>query len=76
MSAPAVEPLFPAELRRRTTVELCLPGPVATWHRPVTLDRLLHLKQEHPDAKLVVGNTGALRGTRGPLGDYMAAQRL
>ena len=28
-----------------------------TWYRPTTLDELLELKHEHPDARLVVGNT-------------------
>ena len=28
-----------------------------TWYRPTTLDELLELKQQHPDARLVVGNT-------------------
>jgi CO/xanthine dehydrogenase FAD-binding subunit len=54
---PSVEPIFPPELRRRAPAELTLPGPVATWHRPLTLGRLLALKREFPAAKLVVGNT-------------------
>lgn len=29
----AVEPIFPAELRKRPPPELHLPGPYATWHR-------------------------------------------
>ena len=28
-----------------------------TWYRPTTLGKLLELKHEHPDARLVVGNT-------------------
>lgn len=52
-----VEPIFPPELRSRRDVELHLPGSVATWHRPMTLDRLLELKWAYPESKLVVGNT-------------------
>eukprot|EP00967_Tisochrysis_lutea_P097371 scaffold142983_cov22-Tisochrysis_lutea.AAC.3 len=32
-------------------------GPRLTWYRPTSLARLLQLKAEHPNAKLVVGNT-------------------
>jgi xanthine dehydrogenase iron-sulfur cluster and FAD-binding subunit A len=32
-------------------------GQTVTWHRPVTLDQLLHLKSKYPEAKIVVGNT-------------------
>jgi len=28
-----------------------------TWYRPTTLDQLLRLKCQHPDAKIVTGNT-------------------
>jgi len=30
---PPQEPIFPPELRKRQASELCLPGPLATWHR-------------------------------------------
>lgn len=53
----AVEPIFPLELRRRVPQEFTIPGSNATWHRPVTLSSLLHIKHLHPTAKLVVGNT-------------------
>ena len=53
-----VEPIFPPELRRRAPAELALPGPRCAWYRPLTLERLLEIKAVHPDAKLVVGNTG------------------
>jgi len=52
-----IEPIFPPELRSRPAAELYVPGPVAAWHRPLTLDRLLELKKAHPEAKLVVGNS-------------------
>jgi len=54
---PTAEPIFPPELRRRPPTELTLPGPLATWHRPTSLESLLALKAKHPAAKLVVGNT-------------------
>lgn len=30
---PPQEPIFPPELRKRQPSELCLPGPLTTWHR-------------------------------------------
>ena len=30
---PPMEPIFPAELRKRQPSELHLPGPLADWHR-------------------------------------------
>lgn len=77
---PAVEPIFPPELRKRAPAELALRGPRCDWYRPLSLDSLLALKAQYPHAKLVVGNTGALlprpagllklpggcRGLRGP----------
>jgi xanthine dehydrogenase/oxidase len=54
---PTAEPIFPPELRKRIAAELHLPGKHATWHRPTSLASLLALKAEHPEAKLVVGNT-------------------
>lgn len=32
-------------------------GERLTWHSPVTLTELLSLKNQHPTAKIVVGNT-------------------
>ncbi|GFR49634.1 hypothetical protein Agub_g11707 [Astrephomene gubernaculifera] len=51
------EPIFPPELKQRPAFDLTMPGPVLTWHRPSSLDRLLALKAAHPAARLVVGNT-------------------
>lgn len=45
---------FPPELVKRTPPELNLDG---IWFRPVSLERLLQLRVEHPNARLVVGNT-------------------
>lgn len=56
-AAPIAEPIFPPELKTRPLKALTLPGPLATWHRPLTLDALLTLKRAHPDARLITGNT-------------------
>lgn len=32
-------------------------GPRVTYHRPTTLAELLKLKTEHPQARIIVGNT-------------------
>ncbi|KAI9595521.1 xanthine dehydrogenase [Syncephalis fuscata] len=32
-------------------------GPRTTWHRPSSVDELLLLKHDHPNAKLIAGNT-------------------
>ena len=55
------ELIFPPELRVRAA-ELCAEsvtfiGEKVTWFRPSTLDELLHLKNGHPDAKFIGGNT-------------------
>lgn len=36
---------------------LCFRGDRAAWFQPDSLDEFLRLKWEHPDAKVVVGNT-------------------
>lgn len=41
----AVEPIFPAELRKRSPPELHLPGPYATWHRYNTSSAALYNAQ-------------------------------
>lgn len=51
------EPIFPPELRRRPAAALSEAGPVAAWHRPLSLEALLELKAQHPGARLVCGNT-------------------
>jgi xanthine dehydrogenase/oxidase len=61
-SARAAEPIFPPELRKRQPAELALPGERCAWYRPLSLGRLLDLKQQYPHAKLVVGNTGGQVG--------------
>ncbi|BDA44652.1 Xanthine dehydrogenase [Coccomyxa sp. Obi] len=54
---PTTEPIFPSELKTRVPPPLELPGPLATWFRPVDMKGLLAVKAAHPAAKLVVGNS-------------------
>ena len=63
--------LFEAELRTQKTspygllqlndkydaASLVFKSARTTWYRPTELKHLLELKQQHPDARLVVGNT-------------------
>lgn len=49
------EYIFPPELVTYKPVELNLAN--GRWLRPVTLDRLVKLKQRNPDARIIVGNT-------------------
>ncbi|KAJ8605889.1 hypothetical protein CTAYLR_000597 [Chrysophaeum taylorii] len=41
----------------RNSEELEVKGKASTWHRPTTLARVLALKRQFPDAKLITGNT-------------------
>uniref|UniRef100_UPI00358FD296 xanthine dehydrogenase/oxidase-like n=1 Tax=Myxine glutinosa TaxID=7769 RepID=UPI00358FD296 len=57
---PTQEPIFPPELlalANSPPVPLDFQGPRVRWLRPVTLTHLLQLKNQFPDARLVVGNT-------------------
>uniref|UniRef100_A0A5F8GMS9 Xanthine dehydrogenase/oxidase n=1 Tax=Monodelphis domestica TaxID=13616 RepID=A0A5F8GMS9_MONDO len=57
---PTQEPIFPPELMRlkdEPQKQLCFQGERVKWIQTATLKELLELKAEHPDAKLVVGNT-------------------
>ncbi|CAD7676511.1 unnamed protein product [Nyctereutes procyonoides] len=57
---PTQEPIFPPELLRLKDVpqkQLCFKGERVTWIQASTLKELLDLKAQHPEAKLVVGNT-------------------
>lgn len=48
---PPVEPIFPAELRKRQPSPLHLPGPLADWHRCVLLySTCIHNQLVHPDS--------------------------
>lgn len=54
------EPIFPPELKLSSVYDnqyLKYQGQKSTWHRPLELITLLKLKNKHPDAKIVVGNT-------------------
>ncbi|KAM6893010.1 xanthine dehydrogenase/oxidase isoform 1-T1 [Lycodopsis pacificus] len=58
---PTQEVIFPPELMSLTKGErsasLCFRGDRTTWLQPDSLDEFLRLKWEHPDARVVVGNT-------------------
>lgn len=54
------EPIFPPELKVNTEYDrqvLTFNGKTVRWLRPNSLEHLLDIKQNYPDAKLVVGNT-------------------
>ncbi|KAK1333174.1 hypothetical protein QTO34_006711 [Cnephaeus nilssonii] len=57
---PTQEPIFPPELLRLKDAprkQLRFEGERVTWIQASTLKELLDLKAQHPEAKLVVGNT-------------------
>ncbi|CAG4982084.1 unnamed protein product [Parnassius apollo] len=57
---PSQEPIFPPELKLYSVYDeqfLVFRGKNTTWYRPTNLDALLSLKEQYPDAKIVVGNT-------------------
>ncbi|XP_027209904.2 xanthine dehydrogenase/oxidase isoform X1 [Penaeus vannamei] len=57
---PTQELIFPPELKVQTEWEtqyVEFRGPRVTFHRPNTLSQLLKLKTEHPQARIIVGNT-------------------
>ncbi|XP_020244476.1 xanthine dehydrogenase-like isoform X2 [Asparagus officinalis] len=52
------ELIFPPELILRDDISLNLQGfSGIRWYRPLSLQEVLNLKSQYPDAKLVVGNT-------------------
>ncbi|KAK2141206.1 hypothetical protein LSH36_1140g00006 [Paralvinella palmiformis] len=54
------ELIFPSELQINDVYDkkdLVYKSARVTWYRPTTLDQLLKLKSENPDAKIVTGNT-------------------
>jgi len=51
------EPIFPPSLRRYESKSLKILDTSVAWYQPTTLSELLQLKKDHPQAKLVVGNT-------------------
>ncbi|XP_039197687.1 xanthine dehydrogenase/oxidase [Crotalus tigris] len=56
---PTQEPIFPPELltQKKPIEPLYFKGERVMWLQPSTLKELVSLKAQHPDAKLVVGNT-------------------
>uniref|UniRef100_A0A8C9BVC6 Xanthine dehydrogenase n=1 Tax=Phocoena sinus TaxID=42100 RepID=A0A8C9BVC6_PHOSS len=57
---PTQEPIFPPELLRLKDIpqkQLRFEGERVTWIQASALNELLDLKAQHPEAKLVVGNT-------------------
>ncbi|KAL3045459.1 hypothetical protein OYC64_013683 [Pagothenia borchgrevinki] len=58
---PTQEVIFPPELmtlsRGQRSSSLCFRGSRSTWFQPGSLQELLNLKWEHPEARVVVGNT-------------------
>ncbi|KAI4788227.1 hypothetical protein KUCAC02_035990, partial [Chaenocephalus aceratus] len=58
---PTQEVIFPPELmtlsRGQRSPSLCFRGPRSAWFQPGSLRELLRLKWEHPEARVVVGNT-------------------
>ncbi|EFA09973.1 Xanthine dehydrogenase-like Protein [Tribolium castaneum] len=54
------EPIFPPELKLSDEYDrqyLVIKGKAVTWYRPTKLCDLLQLRKQHPNAKIVVGNT-------------------
>ncbi|CAM9651436.1 unnamed protein product [Laminaria digitata] len=53
----ASEPVFPASLMLKRPSPVTITGDSVTWHFPTTLHDLVRLKEEHPQARIVAGNT-------------------
>lgn len=54
------EPIFPPELKLSSTYDeqyLIYRGEKTVWYRPTTVESMLKLKNQYPEAKIVVGNT-------------------
>lgn len=51
------ELITPPEVLQHVPDDACSIGDVANWYRPVTLESLLKIKTELPEAKIVAGNT-------------------
>ncbi|XP_064072025.1 xanthine dehydrogenase-like [Vanessa tameamea] len=57
---PSQEPIFPPELKVSSAFDdqyLIYRGEKTVWFRPTTLEGILKLKEQYPEAKIVVGNT-------------------
>lgn len=51
------EPIFPPLLMRYKPIEKVITHNGVTWFQPTTLRSLLTIKKDHPETRLVVGNT-------------------
>eukprot|EP00903_Cladosiphon_okamuranus_P009641 g9174.t1 len=51
------EPVFPAALMLAKPSAVSIVGETVTWHCPTSLKDLLSLKAQHPEARIVAGNT-------------------
>lgn len=51
------EPIFPPKLMRFLPEELMINNFGVTWYQPIQLESLVQFKHEHPDCRIVVGNT-------------------
>ncbi|XP_032670200.1 xanthine dehydrogenase isoform X2 [Odontomachus brunneus] len=57
---PTQEPIFPPKLKIESRLDeqfLIVKGTNVTWYRPTILKTLLALKDQFPNAKIVIGNT-------------------
>ncbi|XP_025989254.1 xanthine dehydrogenase isoform X1 [Solenopsis invicta] len=57
---PTQEPIFPPKLKLESKLDkqyLIIKGKNVSWYRPTNLKTLLALKEQYPNAKLVIGNT-------------------
>lgn len=57
---PSQEPIFPPELALSDELDkrsIAFYGKRVTWYRPNNINELLTLKLQHPNAKIIVGNT-------------------
>ncbi|XP_071580587.1 xanthine dehydrogenase-like isoform X2 [Temnothorax nylanderi] len=57
---PTQEPIFPPKLKIESKLDeqyLIVKGKNVSWYRPTNLKTLLALKEQYPNAKIVIGNT-------------------
>ncbi|KAL2142803.1 hypothetical protein VTI28DRAFT_697 [Corynascus sepedonium] len=54
---PDTELIFPPALKKHVFKPLAFGNKRKKWFRPVTLDQLLEIKSEYPDAKIIGGST-------------------
>lgn len=57
---PTQEPIFPPKLKIESKLDeqyLIVRGKNVSWYRPINFKTLLALKEQYPNAKIVIGNT-------------------